>query len=218
MQEKPREKLKNSGPQSLEDHELLAVILSKGNQKENVFDLSRRLLKGFDREELMNEKSVERLQESLGVGYVQSCQIMSCIELGRRLFHQKASFRQISNTSDTYEMVKNMQFLQKEYVRGLYLNSRYKVIHDEIITIGSLDANILHPREIFRPAIEYGAYALILAHNHPSGDSQPSQADIEVSKSLVQIGNLLQIPLLDHIIVGNNSYTSLNKLKLMKED
>lgn len=215
MQEKPREKLKNGNPQTLEDHELLAIILARGNFKENVFDLSRRLLKGFDREELINEKNLAKLQSSLKIGFVQACQIMASIELGKRFFSQKPGSRQIRDTSDAYEVVKNMQFLQKEYVRGLYLNSRYKIIHDEIITIGSLDANILHPREVFRPAVEYGAYAIILAHNHPSGDPNPSKSDLEVSRKLLRAGNLLQMPLLDHLIVGHNSYISLNKAKLL---
>jgi DNA repair protein RadC len=108
-----------------------------------------------------------------------------------------------------------MQYLKKEYLRGLYINSRFRIIHDEIISIGSLDSNVLHPREIYRPAIEYGAYAIILAHNHPSGDCKPSQSDINVSKKLQEIGNLLQIPLMDHLIVGENSYTSLKRAKLI---
>lgn len=211
----PREKLKNSGPENLEDHELVSIILSHGTLKENVFDLSKRLLSSFDREELLTEKSLASLQKSLGLGFVQTCQLMATIELGKRFFKTKSYERDIQTTDDVYQVVKNMQFLRKEYVRGLYLNSRYRIVHDEIITIGSLDANIIHPREIFRPAIEYGAFALILAHNHPSGDSTPSTADIEVSKDLVRIGNLLQIPLLDHLVVGNGTYVSLQKQRFL---
>lgn len=217
MEQKPREKLKYNGPENLEDHELLAIILARGNIRENVFDLSRRLLQKFDREELLHEKKLEQLQTNLKLGFVQTCQLMACIELGKRFFQNSSSPRQIQVTEDAYQILKNMQYLQKEYVRGLYVNTRYKVIHDEIITIGSLDANVLHPREIFRPAIEYGAYALIIAHNHPSGDPTPSRADIAVSKKLVQAGALLQIPLLDHIIIGENSYVSLNRARLLND-
>ncbi len=211
MHLKPREKLVNLGPEQLEDHELLALILSKGSSKENVFDLARRLLKTFDREELIAQKDFLSLQQSLKTGFVQTCQIMASIELGKRLFHSPGLKRYIQSVDDAYEIVKSMQYLQKEYVRGLYLNTRYRIIHDEIITIGSLDANIIHPREIFKPALEYSAYALILVHNHPTGDPTPSQADLEVSKALLKAGNLLQIPLLDHLIIGENSYISLQK-------
>lgn len=208
MFQKPREKLKNLGPEHLDDHELLAVVLGKGSVKENVFDLARRLFQGFDREEIINQKNLDILQSSLKTGFVQTCQLMAAIELGKRFFKESPFKRQIQSLKDIYEQVKNMQYLQKEYLRGLYLNTRYRVIHDEIITIGSLDSNIVHPREIFRPAIEYGAFAIILAHNHPSGDCTPSKSDQEINQKLQQIGNLLQIPILEHIIIGGNSFRS----------
>jgi len=102
-----------------------------------------------------------------------------------------------------------MQYLKKEHVRALYLNSRYKIIHNEIISIGSLDANIVHPREVFRPAIEYGAYAIILAHNHPSGSPSPSSADIEITAKIRKAGDLIQIPLLEHLVIGENAYSRI---------
>lgn len=218
MQDLPREKLEKYGVQKLEDHELLSVILSRGSTKESVFDLSRRLLSGFDREEIINERDIRKLQANFRIGYVQAGQIMAAIELGRRFFRNIPSNRQISTTNDAYELVKNMQYLKKEYVRGLYINTRYHVIHNEIISIGSLDANILHPREIFKPAIEYSAYAVILVHNHPSGDPNPSNADLEISNKLIEIGNLLQIPLIDHLIIGENSYYSFGKNRILTND
>lgn len=142
---------------------------------------------------------------------------MACVELGKRLFQKPSSMRQIKTVDDLYQIVMNMRFLKKEYVRGLYVNTRNRIIHDEVISIGSLDANILHPREIFRPAIEYGAYAIIIAHNHPSGDPQPSPSDLKVTQKLSQIAQLLQIPLLDHIIVGEEGYFSFNRENLFKD-
>ncbi len=207
----PREKIAKYGPKSLDDHELLALLLGRGNKNENIFTLSRRIFGNFDREEILHQQSLQTLQSSLKIGPVQTAQIMACVELGKRFFGQKTSFKQIRSTEDVYEIVKNMKYLKKEYLRGLYLNTRYKIIHDEIISIGSLDANILHPRDIFRPAIEYNAYAIIIAHNHPSGDALPSQSDISTTKILRQVGDLLQIPLLDHLIVGSDSYYSFNK-------
>lgn len=215
MTELPREKLKRMGPAELEDHELLAIILSKGTSKESVFTQSKRIFHDFDREELIAEKSVQKLMQNFGVGFVQACGLMATIELGKRLFIKKQNIGKILCTDDAYRILRDMQSLRKEYVRGLYLNSRNQVIHDEIISIGSLDGNILHPREIFRPAIDYGAASVILAHNHPSGDCEPSNSDISVTKKLLEASKMIQIPLLDHLIIGENSYTSLNKKGLM---
>lgn len=207
----PREKIAQFGPKSLDDHELLAILLGRGNRNENIFTLSRRVFSNFDREEIINQQSLIKLQKSLKIGTVQTAQIMACVELGRRFFSEKPSTKQIRSTADVFEIVSNMKYLKKEYLRGLYLNTRYKIIHDEIISIGSLDANILHPRDIFRPAIEYNAYAVIIAHNHPSGDCSPSRSDIETTKIINQIGDLLQIPLLDHLIIGSEGYYSFNE-------
>jgi DNA repair protein RadC len=212
----PREKLKELGPKALEDDELLAAILRTGTRNENVFQLSKRLLNNYDREEIIGATSPDSLVQELGMSFVQACQLIACIELGKRLFQKTNEVKIIKGIDDAYYQLKNMQFLRKEYLRGLYLNSRHRIIHDEVITIGSIDANIVHPREIFRPAIEFGATALILGHNHPSGDQTPSQNDIDITRTISQVGNLLQIPLLDHLIIGENGYTSLKKAEKME--
>ncbi len=212
----PREKLRIKGPEGLEDHELMSLLICRGNKNENVFQISKRLFKDFDREELLAQKNPRIFQNSLNIGPVQASQIMACIELGRRFFAGKSSNLQIRSTEDVYEIVKSMQYLKKEYLRGLYINTRYRIIHDEILSIGSLDSSILHPRDIFRPALEYNAYGVILAHNHPSGEIEPSSSDIETTKQVIHAGTLLQIPLMDHIIVGSDSYFSFNKNGLMQ--
>ena len=102
-----------------------------------------------------------------------------------------------------------MRDLPKEHLRGIYLNSRYKVIHDEVISIGTLTSNIVHPREVFKPALEYSATAVILAHNHPSGSTKPSTDDILVTKQLIETGKILGVELLDHIIITKNSFASI---------
>lgn len=208
----PREKLMELGPKALEDDELLAAILRTGTRNENVFELSKRLLGNYDREEIICATNPVQMKKELGMSFVQACQLLACVELGKRLFQKPDEKKVIKGIDDAYGQLKNMQYLRKEYVRGLYLNSRHRIIHDEIITIGSIDANIVHPREIFRPAIEFGATSVILGHNHPSGDPSPSQNDLEITKTISQVGNLLQIPLLDHLIIGENSYLSLKKL------
>lgn len=216
MNQRPREKLSELGPAALEDHELLAIVLSKGNKKENIYSICKRLLAGYAKDDLIQEKNVTELQKSLKIGFVQTCQLVACFELGRRFFAQNIANKSIQSAEEAYYYVKNMQYLQKEHLRGIYINSRHRVIHDEVITIGSMDANIIHPREVFRPAIEHGAYAIILAHNHPSGDPTPSNADIEVTSKLKETGDLIQIPLIDHLIVGNNGYTSLNRFNQLQ--
>jgi DNA repair protein RadC len=211
----PREKMAKFGARELDDHELLSVILSSGNASENVFDISRRIMDGFDREQLIHERDLVHLKQELRIGTVHTARIMAAMELGKRLFGAASSRNYIRNHQDLYSLLHNMQFLKKEYLRGLYLNTRNVVIRNEIISIGSLDANIIHPREIFKPAIEYSAYSIVIAHNHPSGDSSPSEADISITKKLVEIGNMLQIPILDHIIIGEESYYSFDEQGLI---
>ena len=218
MEEKPREKLALYGPQELEDHELFSIVLGKGTKRESVFDLTRRITKEYDKEELLNLKSVRKFQENFQIGFVQSCQMLATFEIGRRFFSKDLPQTTLRSADQVYERVKDMGNLKKEHARGLYVNTRYRLIHDEILTIGSLDGNILHPREVFRPAIEYGAFAILLVHNHPSGDTTPSQQDIEVTRSLIQIGDLLQIPLLDHLIIGENTYQSLGNLNKSRKE
>jgi DNA repair protein RadC len=110
---------------------------------------------------------------------------------------------------DPEKVRKNMEQLSKEHLRGLYLNTHFKLIHDEVISIGTINANIVHPREVFKPAIEYGAAAVIVAHNHPSGVVKPSDADIEVTKQLAAVGSVIGIPLIDHVIIGRGKYASI---------
>lgn len=202
----PREKITQIGPSNMENHELLSIILGRGSTKEDVFTISKRIFTGFDYQAILHQQDIKQLQKELKIGFVQACQLASAIEFGKRFFKQPRDQKQITTINDAYEIFKPMQYLKKEHVRGLYLNSRYRIIHNEIISIGSLDGNILHPREVFRPAIEYGAYALILAHNHPSGSPNPSTADIEITAKLRKSGEMLQIPLLEHLVIGEGAY------------
>jgi len=141
---------------------------------------------------------------------VKSCQIVACFELGRRFFkEEKTGTITIRNAKQAFEHLKDMAKLSKESFRGLYLNSRYKLIHSETISIGTLDASIIHPREVFRPAIEHGASAIIVAHNHPSGILKATKEDLVVTQKLQEAGDLLGIELLDHLIISKNKFISL---------
>jgi DNA repair protein RadC len=131
-------------------------------------------------------------------------------ELGRRFFQKNdAGMPVIRTAQDVFDYVNDMRDLPKEHLRGLYLNTHFKVIHDELISIGTVDANMIHPREVFKPAIDHMAAAVVLVHNHPSGVVDPSSADREVTEQLIAAGRLIGIELIDHVIVTKDMFTSI---------
>ena len=208
--EKPREKLIKNGPVTLSSQELLAIILSQGTRKEEVMTMSRRIFKEYGEKSIVFETSAKKLNKALDIPITKACQIVACFELGRRFFHKRKG-RQIfiRSAKDVFKYLQDMRELEKEHLRGLYLNSRNYLLYDELISVGSLTANIIHPREVFRPALEYSATSIILAHNHPSGVATPSKADIEITEQLVQAGKNLGINLIDHIIISKNKFISI---------
>lgn len=215
-EQKPREKLIKYGPDVLRNSELLSIILNTGYKGLNVIELSERIIKDYGSKAIAQEKDVGRLMKSLGIPQVKACQIVSAFELGRRFFlEDKGRIPTIRTPEDVYKYLEEMKKLQKEQFRGLYLNIRNRLIHDEVISIGSLTFNVVQPREVFRPAIEYGAAALILAHNHPSGEPDPSEDDLKVTRKIVEVGKIMEIDVLDHVIIGNESYVSLREKNLM---
>ncbi|HUZ92784.1 MAG TPA: DNA repair protein RadC [Candidatus Paceibacterota bacterium] len=210
LDEKPREKLAKYGPEALSVSELMAVVLGVGTKKEEVLRMSNRLLKEYGEKAIVHERDPKKIQVSLGIPLVKACQVVACFELGRRFF-QTANGKPvfIRTAKQVFEYLKDMRELPKEHLRGLYLNNHYHLIHDEVISIGSLTSNIVHPREVFRPALEHVASAMILAHNHPSGIATPSEADIAITKQLIDAGKILGIHVLDHIVVTKNKFSSI---------
>jgi DNA repair protein RadC len=206
--EKPREKLSKLGPKALTIAELLATVLSVGTKKEDVLAMSSRIIKEYGEKSILSVTDPE--VRDLDIPIVKAMQIVACAELGRRFYEKNDASAPIIRTAlDVFEYVKDMRDLSKEHLRGIYLNSHYKVIHDEIISIGTVDTSIIHPREVFRPALEYATVAVILVHNHPSGTTTPSDADIAVTKQLVEAGKLIGINLIDHVIVTKHSFASI---------
>lgn len=206
--EKPREKLIKCGPELLTTVELMVALLNVGTKKEEVMAMSSRIIREYGEKSIAFEKSPKKIAKELDIPLNKACQIVACFELGRRFF-QNSNGRSITirTAKQAYEYLKDMASLTKEHLRGIYFNSHYKIIHDEVISVGSLTANIVHPREVFRPAIEYNAAALIIAHNHPSGSPKPTQSDIEITRQLIESGKILGIELLDHIIIGKNKFS-----------
>jgi DNA repair protein RadC len=208
--DRPRERLLEAGPGSLSIAELLAIIWGVGTTKEDVLAMSKRTLKEYGEKVISSELNPQRLSATADIPLTKACQVIASFELGRRFYSTQAGRpAQVRNAKQAYQYLKGMGTSQKEQLRGLYLNSRYQVIHDEVISIGTLTANIVHPREVFQPAIERGAVAVILAHNHPSGRLEGTMADIKVTEQLVAAGEVLGIELLDHLIITASRYTSL---------
>jgi|WetSurMetagenome_2_1015567.scaffolds.fasta_scaffold147254_2 DNA repair protein RadC len=209
-EEKPREKMLEQGPSSLGMAELLAVILNTGTKKEELSVMTNRIMKEYGELNILEQKSADKLAADLDIPLGKALQIVAIGELGRRAFAKNEnSAPTIRTAREVFDYVVDMRSHSKEHLRGIYLNAHYKVIHDEIISIGTVDMSIIHPREVFRPALEYSAAAVILVHNHPSGDTTPNQADIEATKQIVAAGRILGIDLIDHVIVAKDSFLSI---------
>jgi DNA repair protein RadC len=188
----------------------------KGNKNESVFTISERIINDYGSKTLLKEKDPKKLNENLKIGEVNSCKLIAAFELGRRFYSSNARSRTlIRGPEDVFEYTKDMSTLVKEHFRGLYLNTKNYVIHDEIISIGHLSGALVHPREVFKAAVEFSASSLIVVHNHPSGDPEPSKNDDKITKMLKEAGNVMNIPMTDHVIVGEDSYYSYNeKMKI----
>lgn len=208
--QRPHEKLQNYGPDELSNRELLASVLYTGTKKEGVIEMASRVIDEYGDNYVINETDPKRLSKFLGLPLSKATQIVATFNLGKRLFQNtKQRSVTIRNSKDAFKYLKDMSSLPKEHLRGLYLNSRYKLVHEETISIGTVTESLVHPREVFRPAIEHGAVAVILAHNHPSGKTEPSDADVELTSQLVEAGKLLGIELIDHIVIADGKHTSI---------
>jgi DNA repair protein RadC len=212
LEDKPRERLLLTGPGELTHAELIAVLLGVGTRKEEVLSMANRITREYGERAIASERDPARLAETLDIPLSKACQIVASLELGRRAYQSKSGKPvYVRTAAQAFGYLREMGNLQKEQLRGLYLNSRFQVIHEEIISIGSLTANIVHPREVFQPALEYGAVAVIVAHNHPSGSLEPTPADIEATDQLINAGKVLGIELLDHLIIAGEAYKSCSE-------
>ena len=211
--DRPREKLEKYGPEKLSSSELLAILLRTGGKGINVVEMSRKILRKFSGGGL-TKASFKELKNTFGLGTVKACEIVACFELGRRFLQNKKS--QIYLTpKDIWNELKDVRNNKKEHFVIFFLDARNQEIKREIISVGSLNANLVHPREVFEPAVRYLAAQVILAHNHPSGDSEPSEDDLEITKRLTEAGKILGIDIVDHIIVTQNGFLSFKQKKLI---
>jgi DNA repair protein RadC len=206
--ERPREKLERYGPDSLSNDELLALILRTGHQRENAIDMSNRLINEYGLDKL-SDLALKELQEIKGIGPAKACQIIALFEFNKRHAISKRDEKPIKCAKDVYEYaLPLLSGKDKEHFMILHLDSKSRVIKDEIISIGILNASLVHPREVFKSAIKESANAIVLVHNHPSGDYTPSQEDKEITERLFEAGEVLNIKVLDHVIIGKEGYWS----------
>lgn len=219
-EEKPRERLLRLGASALSDAELLAILLGTGTLNETAIDLARRLL-AWGQEEygsglsFLTEATAEEIMAHSGMGPSKVCRLKASVELARRMRKnlegkEKPVF--IRGSRDVYEYLGDeLEGQDREHFCIIMLNVRNRVIGQEVISIGSLDASIAHPREIFKNCIKRSAAGVILVHNHPSGDATPSDDDLEMTQRVIKAGTVLGIYVVDHVILGKGSFYSMRE-------
>ena len=230
--ERPRERLHKYGPESLRDSDLLAIILKSGFKGTTAIQLGEQILMAVEGDlKRMADHRSKQFEKIKGVGEAKAAQIVAALELGKRLARFHADRDKITSPADVADlMMSRMRYLQKEVVCVLCLDTKggvttkglagdlsddmtwgKKLVSEGTVFEGTLNASVFHPREIFRFAIEESANSIILVHNHPSGDPQPSQEDIRATKQLIEAGNQIGIKVLDHIIIGDGIFVSLKE-------
>lgn len=208
--DRPREKLLEHGAEALSLQELISVVLNTGSKKEDVAAMSQKIVREYGNSALTGTVDPAVMASELDIPLGKACQVVACSEIGKRLYKKSdVGLAVIRTADDVYKFLSEMQNLPKEQLRGLYLDTHNRVIHQEIISIGTINSNIVHPREVFRPALEYNAAAVVLAHNHPSGIATPSASDSEITKQIIEAGKIIGIHLLDHVIITKDGFASV---------
>ena len=215
-EERPRERLVAFGEQALSAQELLQVILGRGSAGESVAVTAQKLLSQFGSLEKLAEASIEELSSIKGIGLAKAAQIKAVFEIGRRFSTQTPSYKskELTDPKKVHQLIKNkLKDHHREHFYIIILNSRNWSVAE--VSIGSLNASIVHPREVFSEAIKNKAASVIFVHNHPSGDPEPSEDDLEITKRLVDGGKILGIEVVDHIIVAKDKFMSFKEKNLI---
>lgn len=210
LEERPRERMLSVGAEALSSQELLALVLGRGIQGESVLVTSQKLLSKFGSLDGVLDASLEDLQSIRGLGIAKSTQLKACLEIARRVSSKRVgSVTTIMKAVDVFELVKSkISHESKEHFVVLSFDVRYKFLGMDVIAIGTLTSNIIHPREVFESAIRRHASAIVVSHNHPSGDCDPSDVDYVITKSLADAGKVMGIQVLDHVVVSQDNYFS----------
>jgi len=213
LEDRPRERLYHNGASELSLQELLAIVMGRGSREASAVDLAFRLLERFGDIVALGRAGPDDLKKTPGIGFVRACQIAAAFEIGKRFARdpgiQGASIRGPEDIAGIF--MDEMRHLDREHFKAALLNTKNRILKVVTVSIGSLSASIVHPREILKPAISASAASIVLVHNHPTGDPTPSQEDIQFTQRFAKCGELLGIRLLDHVIIGAGRYRSLKE-------
>ena len=213
--ERPREKLISKGPQNLKDEELLAILLRTGREGKNVLEIARQILSKYSKKRLL-KLSYEDLVKIKGIDSGKACTILAAAELIKRsLKINDSSLPTVHSVKDVLLQVSYLREKTREHLMAIYLNARNELLFRKHVFTGTLNASLIHPREIFNEALKQNAASVILAHNHPSGDAEPSQDDLEITKRLIEAGKIMGIDVLDHIIITKTKIFSFKEKGLI---
>ncbi len=220
--ERPQEKLIFAGPSVLSNAELLALIIRTGTGDKSAIQLAEEVIAYASQVNGgLGKADAGELTGIDGIGPAKACSVIAAIELSKRLMAESVmeSSGKLCDSRDVAGLLaREMMYENREIFMAINLNSRFKVISKDIISIGSLDMTPVHPREVFSPAIKRGAASVIVAHNHPSGDPEPSELDFDVTRRLLESSRIIGIRLIDHVIIGNGRYISLRDMGYIPEE
>jgi len=211
IEERPRERLINLGVENLSNEELLAILLKSGTKNTSVKVLASNILKELDSINDLKDITLENLMSIRGIKKAKACELLASIELGKRINQKINNINQIKivDSSSIFEYYQNILSDKKqEHFYCVYLNTKNQIIKDKLLFVGTINESLVHPREIFKEAYLLSASSIICIHNHPTGNVEPSKNDIIITKQLKEVGNLLGINVLDHIIIGKDNYYS----------
>ncbi|HEY3426371.1 MAG TPA: DNA repair protein RadC [Negativicutes bacterium] len=213
--ERPREKMLAKGSQALSNAELLAILLRTGTKQESVVRVAERLLKKYEDMGItaLAGLSPQEISKIKGIGPAKAVTVAAAMELGKRLTTVAANERPVIRSPQDAAnlLMARLRYETREHFMVLLLSTKHHLLAMPTISVGSLNASVVHPRELFREVLKYPAASVILVHNHPSGDPSPSQEDIALTKQIVEAGRMLNISVLDHVIIGDNKYVSLKE-------
>jgi len=220
VEERPRERLQRHGPESLGTAELVAILLGVGFREVSAIDLAHHLLGRHGGLLGLAKLEFDELRAEKGIGLAKAAQLAAAFELGRRLARRDGTDRpQITNPEQAAALlIPRYGDRKQEHLGLLALDSKNRVLKEIVVSVGTINSSLAHPREVFRPAIMANACSVILFHNHPSGDTEPSGVDEEITRRLAKAGNLMGLEVTDHIIVARNRFASLRRLGLMEFD
>ncbi|MFA7435564.1 MAG: DNA repair protein RadC [Bacilli bacterium] len=209
LADRPRERLLKYGVKSLANYEILAIILGTGSKNLSVLDLAKTVLIDLEEINRLNEITVTELMKIKGIGKAKAISIIAAIELGKRVNKPLTGSIKITNSRIAYDYLKDsLQNENQENLVCIYLNNNSEIINTKTITVGSINNTVFNPRDILKWALKYSAVAIIIAHNHPSGNIAPSKEDVIVTRNIVQAAKLVDVLIVDHIIIGKNKYYS----------